>query len=127
MKNFGRTFNQLAISPRQRLDDVVRYIGNLPFGGTECALPFVTAQAQNLQVDGFTLYTDNETWHGNIHPVQALRAYRKHSGIAAKSAVVAFASNGFSIADPSDGGMLDFIGMDASAPAVLSNFIGGDV
>ena len=124
---YGAACTPLAISPRQRLDDVVRYIGNLPFGGTDCALPFVTAQAQNLQVDGFTLYTDNETWHGNIHPVQALRAYRKHSGIAAKSAVVAFASNGFSIADPSDGGMLDFIGMDASAPAVLSNFIGGDV
>ena len=124
---YGAACTPLAISPRQRLDDVVRYIANLRFGGTDCALPFVTAQAQNLQVDGFALYTDDETWGGNVHPVQALRAYRKHTGIAARSAVVAFTSTGFSIADPSDGGMMDFIGADASMPAVLSSFIGGEM
>lgn len=29
----------LAISPRQRLDDAIRAVANLPFGGTDCALP----------------------------------------------------------------------------------------
>ena len=29
----------LAISPRQRLDDVVRAVSDPPFGGTDCALP----------------------------------------------------------------------------------------
>jgi 60 kDa SS-A/Ro ribonucleoprotein len=29
----------LAISPRQRLDDAVKAVSDLPFGGTDCALP----------------------------------------------------------------------------------------
>ena len=33
----------LAISPRQRLDDVVRTVSDLPFGGTDCALPMLYA------------------------------------------------------------------------------------
>jgi 60 kDa SS-A/Ro ribonucleoprotein len=32
-------------------------------------------------------------------------------------------SNGFSIADPNDAGMLDIIGFDMAAPAVMSDFI----
>src|SRR3990167_7626686 len=34
---------QLAISPRQRLDDVVGYTAALPMGGTDCALPMLWA------------------------------------------------------------------------------------
>jgi 60 kDa SS-A/Ro ribonucleoprotein len=32
-------------------------------------------------------------------------------------------SNGFSIADPNDAGMLDVVGFDAAAPAVIADFI----
>ena len=32
------------------------------------------------------------------------------------------ASNGFSIADPADPGMLDVVGFDASAPQVMASF-----
>jgi 60 kDa SS-A/Ro ribonucleoprotein len=35
-------------------------------------------------------------------------------------------SNGFSIADPNDGGMLDVVGFDVSAPEVMSSFSRGD-
>ena len=31
----------LAISPRQRLDDAVKAVSDLPFGGTDCALPML--------------------------------------------------------------------------------------
>jgi 60 kDa SS-A/Ro ribonucleoprotein len=43
-------------------------------------------------------------------------------GIAAKLVVVAMTSNGFSIADPNDGGMLDVVGFDAATPEVISSF-----
>ena len=33
-------------------------------------------------------------------------------------------SNGFSIADPDDAGMLDVVGFDAATPHVISDFIG---
>ena len=41
-----RRLTPLAISPRQRLDDAVRAVSDLPFGGTDCALPMLYAQAQ---------------------------------------------------------------------------------
>jgi 60 kDa SS-A/Ro ribonucleoprotein len=112
----------LSISPRQRLDDVVRSISNLPFGGTDCALPMLEATKHRWKVDTFVVYTDSETWAGQVHPAQALREYRERTGIPAKLVVVGMASNGFSIADPEDGGMLDVVGFDASAPRMIGDF-----
>jgi 60 kDa SS-A/Ro ribonucleoprotein len=119
--NVGLT--PLAISPRQRLDDVVRAISGLDFGGTDCALPIVEALAHRWPVDAFVVYTDNETWAGAVHPAQALRQYRERMGIPAKLVVVGMASNGFSIADPDDAGMMDVVGFDTATPQVLSDFI----
>jgi 60 kDa SS-A/Ro ribonucleoprotein len=114
----------LTMSPRQRLDDVVRSISGLPFGGTDCALPMVEALKHRWLVDVFVVYTDSETWAGDIHPVHALREYRERMGIAAKLVVVAMTSNGFSIADPNDAGMLDVVGFDTATPQVIGDFIG---
>lgn len=112
----------LAISPRQRLDDVVRAVSGLAFGGTDCALPMVWAHKHRVEVDTFCVYTDNETWAGSVHPAQALRAYRDARGIPAKLVVVGMTSNGFSIADPNDAGMIDVVGFDASTPPVIADF-----
>jgi len=122
--SLGSGITPLAISPRQRLDDVVRSISNLPFGGTDCALPMVEALQHRWPVDAFVVFTDSETWAGDIHPAQALRAYRERMGIAATLVVVAMNSNGFSIADPDDAGMLDVVGFDTMTPQVISDFIG---
>ncbi len=108
----------LAISPRQRLDDVVTQVGALPMGGTDCALPMIWAQDHRVDVDTFVLYTDNETWAGDVHPAQALRAYRDARGIPAKLVVVGMTSTGFSVADPEDAGMLDVVGFDTATPPV---------
>lgn len=115
----------LNITPRQRLQDAIETISGLPFGGTDCALPMLYASKKGLEVDTFVVYTDSETWAGNIHPVQALRQYRKETGIPAKLVVVGMVSNGFSIADPDDAGMLDVVGFDTAAPAVISDFARG--
>jgi 60 kDa SS-A/Ro ribonucleoprotein len=113
---------QLAISPRQRLDDVVREVSRHPMGGTDCALPMIWAQKQRVDIDTFVIYTDNETWAGSVHPAQALRAYRQARGIPAKLIVVGMTSNGFTIADPMDAGMLDVAGFDTATPPVISDF-----
>ena len=84
----GSGLTPLSISPRQRLDDVVQSISNLPFGGTDCALPMVEALKHRWEVDAFVVYTDSETWAGDIHPAQALRQYRERMGIAAKLVVL---------------------------------------
>jgi 60 kDa SS-A/Ro ribonucleoprotein len=119
----GAKLTPLPLSPGMRLDDAVRAVDNLPFGGTDCALPMRHALEQGLSVDAFVVYTDSETWAGKIHPAQALREYRRQTGIPAKLIVVGMVSNGFSIADPSDGGMLDVVGFDAAAPALIADFI----
>lgn len=105
-----------------RLTDVIERTTGLPFGGTDCALPMQYALAHRLDIDTFIVLTDNETWAGPIHPAQALREYREKSGIGAKLIVVGMVSNGFSIADPNDAGMLDVVGFDANAPMVMTDF-----
>ena len=115
----------LSISPRQRLDDAVQTVSGLPFGGTDCALPMVYAQALEREIDTFVIYTDSETWAGDIHPVQALRDYRHASGLDARLVVVGMTSNGFSIADPTDGGMLDVVGFDTATPQLIAEFARG--
>jgi len=117
--------SKLSISPRMRLDSVVKAVSDLPFGGTDCALPMLYALKHSIDIDTFVVYTDSETWAGTIHPTQALRQYRERTGIDAKLVVVGMTSSGFSIADPSDEGMLDVVGFDTATPQLISNFSTG--
>lgn len=123
---FANELVPLPLSPSMRLDDAVHAVSGLPFGGTDCAQPMLYALERGLKVDAFVVYTDCETWAGSIHPVQALRQYRAQTGIAAKLVVVGMVSNGFSIADPDDAGMLDVVGFDTATPAVIADFIRQD-
>jgi 60 kDa SS-A/Ro ribonucleoprotein len=115
----------LAISPRQRLDDAVGTVSDLPFGGTDCALPMLYAQAREREIDTFVISTDAETWAGGVHPAEALRDYRRASGIDARLVVIGMVANGFSIADPADPGMLDVVGFDTATPQLVSDFARG--
>jgi 60 kDa SS-A/Ro ribonucleoprotein len=119
---FGSGISPVDISPRMRLDDVVEKISNLPFGGTDCALPMLWAAENKVSIDVFCVYTDSETWAGKIHPVQALDKYRQKTGIGARLVVIGMVSNEFSIADPNDAGMLDVVGFDTATPSVITNF-----
>lgn len=114
------------ISPRSRLESVMKKISSIPMGGTDCALPMLWASREKLRFSGFVTYTDSETWAGAVHPSQALRKYRGDFVPGAKAVVVGMTSTGFSIADPDDRGMLDIAGFDASAPAMISDFVRSD-
>jgi 60 kDa SS-A/Ro ribonucleoprotein len=115
----------LAISPRQRLDDAVKTVSDLPFGGTDCALPMLYAQAQEREVDAFVILTDSESWAGEVHASQALADYRAASGIRARLVVVAMVANEFSVADPTDAGQLDVVGFDTATPQLIADFARG--
>jgi 60 kDa SS-A/Ro ribonucleoprotein len=110
------------ISPRQRLDDVIRTIKGLRMGATNCSLPMTDALRAQRKVDTFVVYTDNETYAGSIHPSQALEQYRREMGIPAKLVVVGMTANGFTIADPNDAGMLDVVGFNTATPSLISGF-----
>lgn len=123
----GTVIQPLPISPRQRLDDVVRTVSNLPFGATDCSLPMLWALENGRQVDTFVVYTDNETWAGRMHPHQALEQYRRATGIPARLAVVALTPTPFTIADPNDAGMLDVVGFDSAMPQLVADFSRGAI
>ena len=113
----------LHITASDSLADALRKTDDLPWGGTDCALPMRDATAKSIPVDCFVIITDNETWAGRIHPAEALRQYRDKTGIPAKMVVVAMTATEFSIADPKDAGMLDVVGFDASVPQVIADFV----
>jgi 60 kDa SS-A/Ro ribonucleoprotein len=114
---------RVNLSPRMRLADVIKRVEAIPMGGTDCALPMLWAARNKLDVSGFITYTDSETWAGNIHPAQALRQYRSEFVGDAKAIVVGMTSNGFTLADPNDRGMMDVVGFDTTAPAVIADFV----
>ena len=125
---FSHVFDSLPITKESGLAEAMRVTRGRNFGNTDCSLPMQYALRRAISVDTFIVYTDSETYHGSIHPCEALRKYREASGIHdAKLIVVGMASNGFSIADPSDPGMLDVVGFDASAPQVMADFAAGRV
>lgn len=94
----------------------------IPAGETDCSLPMIWAQKTNTAADVFIVFTDNETFAGSVHPAVALRQYRKKMNIPAKLIVCGMTSNGFTIADPEDRGMLDMCGFDTGALDVMRNF-----
>ena len=125
---FSHQLMPLQLHPRMSLEDVVRYVSNLPFGNTDCALPMLWALKTNTEVDTFQVYTDNETWAGRHgHPHEALNAYRQKTGINARLQVIATTPTEFSIADPDDEGTLDVSGFDAAVPRLLADHSRGDI
>ncbi|MBD3251529.1 TROVE domain-containing protein [Candidatus Uhrbacteria bacterium] len=120
---FSHELVEIPLSRHQRLDDVVSRVSRMNFGATDCALPMLAAMDRKTPVESFVIYTDNETWFGDMHPVQALDRYQKAMNIPAKVVVVGMTATEFSIADPTRGDMLDVVGFDTAAPMVMNNFL----
>ncbi|KAI8852055.1 TROVE domain family, member 2-like protein [Chytridium lagenaria] len=115
------------ITRTDSLESVLTKVSNLTYGATDCAQPMLYAMEKKIEVDVFMVFTDSETWFGKVHPVEALKRYRKTMGIPARLIVFGMVSNGFSIADPDDAGMLDVAGFDAAAPGIVREFVMGNL
>lgn len=120
---FSHRLVDIPINPTMGLNDIIRVIERVPMAGTDCALPMKWAISEKAPVEGFVVYTDNETWYGDIHPAQALKQHRSQLGVNSKLVVVGMTADKFSIADPKDPGMMDVVGFDSAAPALISDFI----
>ena len=121
---FCETLQPIDISPDMKLPAVMDNIAIISAGRTDCAAPMQWAMRVNKKFDVFIVLTDCKTDVGPVSPAHALREYRAQSGISrAKLIVCAFASNGFTLADPRDLDMLDMAGFDRNGPAVINTFI----
>lgn len=127
--SWGRAaeLTDLGITGSTALPDAMRAVRNQTFGATDCAQPMLWALENNVKVESFVVITDNETYFGNVHPFAALKKYRAATGIDARLAVLGVASTEFSIADPSDAGMADFVGFDAGMMTALREFLAGNL
>lgn len=121
---FANTLRDLGISPSDSFDTVIRKTKMNNFGYTDPSL--LINHAKHSGAEGFLVVTDNEVNHGN-HPKTALDAYRKSTGINAKLVVMGMTATNFTIADPSDRGMMDVVGFDSNAPKVVSDFFAGRI
>ena len=75
--------------------------------------------------DVFVIYTDNESYAGEVHVTQALKMYRQAMGIDAKLVAVAMYATRYSVADPADPKQMDVVGFDTATPNIISEFIRG--
>ena len=123
IKAFSHKLCDIQFGKNSSLDEVLNEINGMDFGATDCALPMIHARERKIPADAFIVYTDCETWCGRIHPFQALKDYRAAMGINAKLIVVGITATNFSIADPSDAGMLDVVGFDSAVPQIIGNFV----
>jgi len=122
---FSTQFRDLGVSASDSLSQTLRKVYGLPFAGTDVSTPMRYALEKGIAVDTFVILTDNETYGGSAKPFQMLKKYRKETGIDARVAVFGVASTEFTIADPTDRGMMDFVGFDSAAPRVLADFSAG--
>jgi len=124
---FSSNIVDLGITAKSSFADAMRKVSNRNFGGTDAAAAIKYADQKGIKVDTFVVITDNETWGGSQKPFQALKQYRQKTGIDARLAVLGVASTDFTIADPEDKGMMDFVGFDSGAPRALSDFSAGRI
>ncbi|RJF70992.1 TROVE domain-containing protein [Deinococcus cavernae] len=122
---FADRFRALGVTPRDTLESAMRKAQASSFGATDCAQPMLWAAQEKLNVDTFVVYTDKETWAGNVHPKVALDQYAQKMGTAPKLIVVGLTATEFSIADPGRTDMLDVVGFDTAAPGVMAEFAKG--
>lgn len=125
-RSWGSTkFKELGIRKGMRLTEATQRCQQ-PFGSTDVSLAYQYAIDNKLSVGGFITMTDNETNMG-AQPTRKLREYRQRFVPDARSVVVATTSTGFTVNDPNDKFALDVAGFDASVPALIGDFIRGDL
>lgn len=125
---FDDRFTELPITDKMSLSEVLHIVQNLDHGATDCSLPMLKANKRKWHnVDGFVVYTDNETYYGDVHPKTALERYRDATGRDTRLVVSAMTGTKFSIADGTVPYMLDIVGISTDTPRVISQYLAGEI
>ena len=124
---FSHEFVDLKLSRNDSLDTVINKISRLPFGVTDCSLPMKYAIDRKLSIDAFIVYSDGDTWAGEIHADQMLKKYRKKTGKQSKFICCTTIASKSQISDPEDPNSLDIVGFDSATPAIIGDFVRGSL
>ncbi|KAL8558455.1 hypothetical protein ACOMHN_052272 [Nucella lapillus] len=125
---FTADLTPIPLEKGTSLKQAIKEFKKLVAGMTDCSQPMLWATEKKKEYDAFIIYTDCETWYSSVPPAEALRVYRKESGIEnARLAAVAMSTGNFTLSDPEDVNMLDVIGFDTDTPSILQHFIEGSI
>jgi 60 kDa SS-A/Ro ribonucleoprotein len=102
---------------------VLNAVQRSDWGSTDISMGILEAMKYKRKYDAFVVITDNDVNSG-IKPTEAMKQYRTALKMPkTKLAVVATQGGDFTIADPQDPNMMDFVGFDSHGPKLLQEFI----
>jgi 60 kDa SS-A/Ro ribonucleoprotein len=113
-----------VIHENAKFEEVLNVVQRSDWASTDISKGILFAKQEKNAYDGFVVITDNDVNSG-IKPSIALQEYRNEMQIEAKLAVIATQLSNYSIADPTDKGMLDICGFDSYSPKILHEFFSG--
>lgn len=122
LKAFSGELVPIDISKHDSIEAVTQKMANIRFGTTNCSLPIRYALDNNLNIDYFSIYTDSETM-GN--PQLSMETYRKRINPDARLVIVAMVSNRLTLSNAPYA--LNVSGFDSSTPALISEFVSGNI
>lgn len=121
---FAHSIKEINLLKRDSVSTATRKFSG-PFGSTDASAAIKYAIDNKLDVDVFVVCTDNETYGGK-QVFQMKEKYDRITGKTSKLIVLATASNGFTIGDPSKPNeYLDLAGWDSSIPKLITEFAKG--
>jgi len=134
---FSHELRDLGITAKDRLNSALTKTSDKAFGGTDCSLPIQWAIKNKVLVDVFVVITDNETWFGRWHVHSAMEEYRRACtdlgrynnamGRQAKLVAIGMTATQCTIGDNEDPNTLNVVGFDANAPALINEFVKGNI
>jgi 60 kDa SS-A/Ro ribonucleoprotein len=120
---FSDRLHPVTVGRRSSYEEILKSMGSR--GGTNLSLPFEIASLSKTSYDAVVTYTDNETWVGQQHPVEAYKKLLRKTP-QTKAVVVASTANNVDVL-PSMPSTLGVAGFDSAVPSLISSFIKGDI
>jgi 60 kDa SS-A/Ro ribonucleoprotein len=140
---FNHKGSYVEIRPEYNLNQVMKLIQDNTFGSTDCSQPMIKALQQYKRTggregsyDAFIVYTDNETYYGNVHPIDALLDYNRYTKNNARMVVIGTTATINTIGNNNYSNTknmlyldsplcLNIAGFDLNAPTMIKNFLDG--
>jgi 60 kDa SS-A/Ro ribonucleoprotein len=119
--NADTSVHPSQITPATQLKEIPHMLAS--GGGTALAAGFEWAAHQRLNVDGVVLFSDMETWAGQMHSAQAWKQYQRQVNPDARAVFATLVPTGHTIADPGDESALNVVGVNASLPQIVAGWV----
>ncbi|MGB7439938.1 MAG: TROVE domain-containing protein [Coleofasciculaceae cyanobacterium] len=127
IRGFSTEFRDLGITAKDSFSSAISKASNQNFGGTDASVAYDWMIKNKFKADVVCFWTDNESWAGRRHPVQALAEYRQKVNPNLKAVYVTLAPYGITLVDPKDPLSWDLAGFDPGVPRLIQMLATGEL